>query len=204
MPPNSRNGAARRLLLERRAEFPKEIFRSSCTRIAHDLEVNLRHLLEKGSLPSHEAFLVLLTASIALEFEPLVNFAVSELRSMSVNEQEIQDAREIATLMTLTNSYYIFRNASRKAEYTRSIGLDLNPYFRSLSGTRRYEMLAVAASIANHSAHGIIIHRVAAEERGVTSNQIEDLARLVSIVRAIRTLSFDAKCQDQSQQQSMK
>lgn len=195
MPNGHKNTVAKHSGPERRIELPKTIFQSTCSHIARNLEFNLRNILEHGSLGPEEALLALLTISIAAEFEPLCKFAFTELQSRGVADHEIDQAREIAPLMTLMNTYYIFRNASKKATYTRPHLLDLDPQLQALFGQKRFEMLAAAISIVNQSEHGIICHETAARDRGATSEQIEDLARLVAIVRSIRVLAFDAKCQ---------
>jgi len=78
---------------------------------------------------------------------------------------------------------------SRPIEDYRIAGLRMTSLARPSLGKERFEMLAFAVSVLNGCESCIRSHEEVLRNAGLSADKIHDLARLASVVKALRTLS---------------
>jgi alkyl hydroperoxide reductase subunit D len=158
--------------------------------IAKDLRLNLRRLLEEGSLAKEEAYFATLALAHSVDYTALKNFALTQLREMGVASEQIQEAVESAAMMGMLNTYYRFRHMVGKDEDYRTAGLRMTALARPVMGKERFEMLAFSLSVLNGCESCIRSHEQVLRSAGVSADKLHDLARLAAVVRALKTLSL--------------
>jgi alkyl hydroperoxide reductase subunit D len=159
------------------------------TTIAKDLRLNLSRVLESGALSAEEAHLALLAAASSVESQELEDRAGERLRRLGFPEDQIREARESAALMGMLNTYYRFRHFLGNPDEYRTAGLRMTALARPLLGKERFEILAFTVSVLNGCETCTRAHEKTLREAGVSVEKIHDLARLASVVRALKTLS---------------
>jgi alkyl hydroperoxide reductase subunit D len=170
------------------------LLENQTTTIAKDLRLNLSRVLENGALSAEEAHLALLAAAATVESHELGDRAVDQLRVLGFPEDQIQEARESAALMGMLNTYYRFRHFLGNRDEYRTTGLRMTTLARPLLGKERFEMVAFTVSVLNGCETCTRAHEKTLREAGVAVEKIHDLARLASVVRAVKTLSqFSAR-----------
>ena len=159
------------------------------TPIAKDLRLNLRRLLEEGALSKEEAYLAIVALAHSVEYGLLKNFAVARLTEIGTPADQIQEAVESAAMMAMVNTYYRFRHMLGKEEEYRVAGLRMISLARPAMGKERFELLAFALSVLNGCESCIRLHEQGLRNAGVTTDKVHDLARMASVVRALKLLS---------------
>jgi lipoyl-dependent peroxiredoxin subunit D len=159
------------------------------TPIAKDLRLNLRRILEEGTLSKEEAYLAALSLAHSVEYAALKDFAITQLKEIGVAADHIQEAIECAAMMAMLNTYYRFRHMVGKEEEYRVAGLRMTGLSRPVMGKERFEMLAFTLSVLNGCESCIRSHEQVLRLAGLTGDKIHDLARLASVVRALKVLS---------------
>jgi alkyl hydroperoxide reductase subunit D len=164
------------------------------TTIARDLNLNLQRLTSGGSLEPREAFLALLATARSVGYDELADKAKEQLRALGLAEPEIREAEESAALMGMLNTYYKFRTFIGKAgeeklnDY-RQAGLRMTALAKPVLGKVTFEMLAFAVSVVNGCETCVTSHEAVLRAAGVEAEKIHDLARLASVVKALKALS---------------
>jgi len=158
--------------------------------IGRDLKLNLKRLLEEGSLAPGEALLVLLATATSVGHPGLAAVARAQLPSFDYSPEQIREAAESAALMGMLNVYYRFRHmvGPDRAEDYKQAGLRMTALARPALGKKTFEMLAFAVSVLNGCENCIRAHEETLRKEGATVNQIHDLARIAAITKGIRSL----------------
>jgi lipoyl-dependent peroxiredoxin subunit D len=164
------------------------------TTIARDLNLNLQKIMSGGVLDQKEANLSLLAAARAVGYDELARVARANLEAHGVTEAERLEAEESAAIMGMLNTYYKFRSfitraGETKLEDYRTAGLRMTALGRPVLGRTSFEMLAFTVSVANGCETCVVSHENVLREAGVGAEKIHDLARLASVVKAMKTLS---------------
>ncbi len=164
------------------------------TIIARDLNLNLQKIMAGSVLEPKEASLALLATARAVGYDELAGLARSLLEGHGVTAAEIREAEESAAIMGMLNTYYKFRGfvtkvGDAKEEDYRTAGLRMTALARPALGKVPFEMLAFAVSVVNGCETCVVSHEHVLREAGVAAEKIHDLARLASVVKAMKTLS---------------
>jgi alkyl hydroperoxide reductase subunit D len=168
------------------------LFQNQNAVIARDLKLNLTRLIEDGSLPRDEVYLVLVATATSVEHRRLAEYAAQQLRTLGIEEEKIREARESAALMGMLNTYYRFRHFVGQSEDYRNAGLRMTALARPILGKERFEMLAFAVSVLNGCETCTRAHEKTLKDAGVSPEKIHDLARIASVVKGMRSLSYDS------------
>ncbi len=157
--------------------------------IAKDLRINFRRITEESSLKHDEAFWACLALATATDYSALKVFARQQLVELGVSAEQIQEAEESSAIMAMLNTYYRFRHMIGNSDDYNVAGLRMTSLARPALGKEHFEMLAFALSVLNGCESCIRSHEQVLRNHGIDSGKIHDLARLASVVRALKTLS---------------
>lgn len=150
-----------------------------------DLKLNFKKFFSDSGLNPKDAGLIALSCAEAVNAKPLATFAAAHLQSQGATAEEIQEARDAASIMGLMNCYYRFRHYVEKEAYQAAAGLRMNVMARPVTGKVSFEMMALAVSIINGCEACVKSHEKSLVDHGVSEAQIHDLARLASTVKAV-------------------
>lgn len=165
------------------------LLESRTTTIARDLKLNLKRLLEESNLSPAEALYALLATAASVDHAPLVSHAKEKLSQLGITPEHIQEASECAAIMAMLNTYYRFRHMVQNETDYVTAGLRMTGLARPALGKQQFEMLALAVSVLNGCESCIRSHEKALRDSGVSADKIHDLARMASVVKALKTLS---------------
>jgi alkyl hydroperoxide reductase subunit D len=158
--------------------------------IRRDLLSNFRKVMEDSPLHEDDRLLNLLAIATSLENSALQEFAVQELASRKVSAEFIREAKEMAAIMGMLNTYYKFKGSLTPEvlpDYPRS-GLRVQSKTNPLNGKEKFEMMALSVSVVNACPLCITAHEKALRELGVAAEKIHDLARLAAICKGLTAL----------------
>jgi alkyl hydroperoxide reductase subunit D len=164
------------------------------TTIARDLNLNLQKLMTGGNLEPKEANMALLATARSVGYDELADMARAQLRAHGLQDAEILEAEESAAIMGMLNTYYKFRtfignSSEEKLNDYRQAGLRMTSLAKPVMGKVNFEMLAFAVSVVNGCETCVTSHEHVLREAGVTPEKIHDLARMASVVKALKALS---------------
>jgi alkyl hydroperoxide reductase subunit D len=164
------------------------LLENPATAIARDLKLNLTKFLENGALTKDEAHLALLASATSVEHSRLASYAVEQLQSLGIAEDQIREAQESAAIVGMLNTYYRFRHFVGSPDEYKVAGLRMTALARPVLGKDRFEMLAFAVSVLNGCEMCTRAHEKTLKDAGVPSEKIHDLARLAAVVKGLKTL----------------
>lgn len=172
-------------------KYLNEQFGECTTSIFRDLSLNLKKLLEEGSLDVNERFMNLMAIASTLENQALVQLAKEGLTELQIAPEQIQECAEIAGIMGMNNVYYKFKSylpTEVKDNYTRA-GLRMNSLGKPSTGKQNFEMMSLSVSIVNGCPMCIASHEKALTGLSVSSEKIHDLARLAAVCKGLVSLT---------------
>lgn len=150
-----------------------------------DLKLNFKKFFSEGGLSPRDAGLITLACAEAVNCKPLSIFAEEQLKIAGAGPEEIAEAKDVAAIMGLMNMYYRFRHFVEKEAYQRPAGLRMNVMARPVTGKQSFEQMALAVSVINGCEACVRSHEKSLLDLGTTEDQVHDLARLASIVKAL-------------------
>lgn len=157
--------------------------------IARDLRLNLKRVLEDGSLDEENAVLALLALATSVGDAQRAGYARTRLAELGLSAEQIGEAAESAAIMGMLNVYYRFRHMLGNDDEYRATALRMTALARPVLGKERFEMLAFAVSVLNGCESCIRSHEKALRGSGIGVDQIHDLARLAAVVKGLHALS---------------
>ena len=166
----------------------ENLFADRDSTIARDLKMNLKRLADDSALsPSDYGFILLSLANLRAN-DPMKEAALAIIRENddgSATDEAIREAMESPAIMNMLNAYYKFRrflrDADSKADETYGAAkLRMQSLAQPKLGHERFEMLALAISIANGCEQCVTSHVEALKKLGVSTEKIHDIARLTA------------------------
>ena len=165
-----------------------EIFKENESSIAKDLKLNLKKYLSPTSLNESEIALVAYSLSNILKLDILAQSAKEILVVNHYTEEQIKEAKEIAALMGMLNSYYKFKNfVDNQTDYNVA-GLRMNSMAKPNLSKVEFETLALAHSLLNSCEFCVKAHEHELRKLGLTADKIHDTIRLTSVLKAVSLL----------------
>jgi len=150
-----------------------------------DMKLNFKKFFSDSQLSPKDAGLVSLACAESLNSKKLNDFAATHLKAVGATDEEVQEARDAASVMGVMNMYYRFRHFVGKETYQKSAGLRMNVMARPVTGKASFEMMAFAVSVLNGCEMCVKSHEDSLLKHGVTQDQVHDLARLASIMKGL-------------------
>ncbi len=155
---------------------------------ANDIKRNLDHIFiqDKHSLSKLQLYGISLSVAYLLKNEQLLNNVRVEAK-MFLEEVDATACKVAAIMMSMNNTYYHFiydinDQAIEKHESGLSMETILNP---SVSKTE-LEMYCLAVSILHGCKYCCSVHTNKLKNRGIEQTVIEDIAKIVAILKATR------------------
>ncbi len=170
------------------AEWIETYFGEAQSTIAKDLRLNLSRFVGESSLDEHDRYYALTALAQSTGDQTLKSFAVQALKKAGAPEDQIQEAIECAAMMGMLNTYYKFRGLTTDATLYGAAGLRMTALAKPSLGKVKFEMLAFAVSVLNGCPSCVQSHEKVLLDSGLNHNQIHDLARIASIVKATSIL----------------
>jgi alkyl hydroperoxide reductase subunit D len=137
-----------------------------------------------------ESLPVLLALATATQYQELADFVETQLRSQSVSEEKIREAKESAAIMSMLNFYYKFKHMLHKDDEYRQTGLRMTALANPVWGKQQFEMMAFAISVLNGCETCIQAHEQVLRDSDVSVDKIHDLARLTAVVKGLQILNI--------------
>lgn len=150
-----------------------------------DMKLNFKKFFTDSQLSPKDAGLVTLACAESTNSKKLIEFALSHLKAQGASDEEIQEARDAASIMGVMNMYYRFRHFVGKEAYQKPAGLRMNVMARPVTGKASFEMMAFAVSVINGCEMCVKSHEDSLLKHNVTEDQVHDLARLASIIKGL-------------------
>jgi len=174
----------------------ESLFGARETTISRDLKMNLKKLGSSDSSLSPTDFgLVVLALSDLKHNDQMKEVAFAVLREAGeLNDEMINEGIEVGAIMSMLNGYYKFRRFLRDADPTAdetygAAKLRMQSLSQPKLGHERFELLALAVSIANSCEQCVTSHVEALKKLNVPVEKIHDVARLTaSTLGAIQLL----------------
>jgi alkyl hydroperoxide reductase subunit D len=159
--------------------------------VARDLKLNIRRALESGVLDETESTLAVAATATALGLDAAAQVASKHLAELGSSEEAVREAREVAAILGMLNTYYRFRHMldAQVQEDYRSTGLRMTALANPALGKIRFEMAAFAVSVINGCPTCVTSHERVLREAGVGADKIHDLARIAAILKGIEVLA---------------
>ncbi|MFN7823782.1 MAG: carboxymuconolactone decarboxylase family protein [Pseudobdellovibrionaceae bacterium] len=175
---------------EKVESFLMQEFGDHQTSIFRDLMMNFRKIMEESPLPEMDRFLNLLAIATTLENEGAMELAEHHLKTLDATQEQILEAKEVAAIMGMMNTYYKFRGylAPEAAPNFQRAGLRMQSLMKPQNGKERFEMMAFSVSVVNGCPSCVGSHERALAGLGVESEKIHDLARLASVLKGLTAL----------------
>lgn len=166
-------------------------YSGSASAVYRDLSLNFKKILEDSPLEPQERFLNLLSIAVALENKAMAALAKQQLADLSVPQENVQEAAEVAGIMGMNNVYYKFRSflgaETVEADYARA-GLRMNSLGKPLNGKKDFEMMAFSVSVVNGCPTCIVSHERTLRTHEVSPDKIHDLARMAAVSKGLTSL----------------
>ncbi len=150
-----------------------------------DGKLNFKKFFYDSGLSKKEAGLITLACAESLNSTKLAQFAETHLKAEGVADAEIQEARDAASVMGMSNMFYRFRHFVGKEAYSKPAGMRMNVMGRPVTGKATFEMMALAVSILNGCEMCVKSHEESLLKHEVSEDKIYDLVRLTSITKAL-------------------
>jgi alkyl hydroperoxide reductase subunit D len=174
--------------MENLAQLLTQIFVDNESAIAKDLKLNLKKYLSPTSLNTVEIALIAYSLANVLEIEPLKQLANDTLIANNYSAEQIKEAKEIAALMGMLNSYYKFKNFVNNNTDYNAAGLRMNSMAKPNLSKVEFETLALAHSLLNGCEYCVKAHEQELRKLGLTADKIHDTVRLTSTLKAVSLL----------------
>ncbi|MES2615320.1 MAG: carboxymuconolactone decarboxylase family protein [Bdellovibrionota bacterium] len=165
-----------------------EIFGNNESSIAKDLKLNFKKYLGPTSLGLSEVALIAYSLSNVLKLAPLQQAAQEVLAASEYTPEQIIEAKEIAALMGMLNSYYKFKNFVDNQTDYNAAGLRMNSMAKPSLAKVEFETLALAHSLLNSCEFCVKAHEQELRKLGLTADKIHDTIRLTSVLKAVSLL----------------
>jgi len=153
-----------------------------------DMKLNFRKFFQDSQLNPKEAGVVTLACAEAVNAKSLSAFAAAHLQAQGASAEEIQEAKDAASIMGVMNCFYRFRHYVHKEAYQKPAGLRMNIMARPVNGKVNFEMMAFAVSIINGCEACVKSHEDSLLKHEVSEDKVYDLARLASICKGLEPL----------------
>lgn len=166
----------------------ENLFADRESSIARDLKMNLKRLADDSALSPIDYGFILLSLAVLRGSDHIKETALAIVRENddgSVTDDVLREVVEAPAIMNLLNAYYKFRRFLRDADPTAdetygAAKLRMQSLAQPKLGHERFEMLALAISIANGCEQCVTSHVEALKKLGDSIEKIHDIARLTA------------------------
>ncbi len=154
---------------------------------AKDIRINLKSLLLSETLPVSQvqAYEAALACSFATGNKTL-SLAVEKKVLEVLSKEQIDAAKAAGTIMSMNNVYYRFLHIAKNKDYAAMpAGLRMNVMTAHGTSGIDFEMASFAVSVINGCGGCIDSHEAKLLKDGVTTSQIQYLAKLGAVINAL-------------------
>lgn len=168
--------------------------RSAMPEYARDLRLNLGSVMSASSLEPVMVWGSALTAALVSKNAQVIQ-NIAEDAQAHLDETQMQAVKSAAAMMSMTNVWYKFTDLIQDDEVKK-----IPPKLRMNAMLNHggvdhalFEAWSLSASVVNACGVCVNAHASQLKKLNVDSQQIADIARIASVVKAVSdTLSFDA------------
>jgi alkyl hydroperoxide reductase subunit D len=160
---------------------------------AKDIDLNLSNILSDNStsdLNIKQIYAISLASAYATKNHIIVDYIIEQAADI-LGENEIQAAKESATIMAMNNIYYRFVHLSSDKEYAKMPArLRMNILAKPSVDKTDFELYSLAVSAINGCGMCIDAHRNQLEKHDISKNAIQDTIRIAAVINAVATALF--------------
>jgi lipoyl-dependent peroxiredoxin subunit D len=152
--------------------------------LAKDIQLNLKSVLQSGSLAPAQRWGVAVAAAAAARSPKLARALVAEARR-ELDPAVVEDALAAAALMGMNNVYYRFRHLIEKASYRQKPArLRMTRIARPAGSKLDFELFSLAVSAINGCGACLAAHEQVVIQGGLSEEQVHDAIRIAATVNA--------------------
>ena len=156
--------------------------------IIKDLKTNLEKYVLSENLTDEEIALLMISLSKVFRNNTLNQFALEFADQLNIDNNIIEEAKQIPGINGMLNSYHKFRHYievnDKNASYEYgSVGLKMGILSKPLMNPGTFEIIFISISIINGCEKCVIAHENHATHMGVSRNKIHDAVRIASILK---------------------
>ncbi len=152
---------------------------------ALDLQINLKRIFldENKFLQQEELYSIALSLAYLLKDETLLKTMRAKAKIL-LDSDDIEACKIAALLMTMNNNFYSFKESLQDENLDKmESGLSMAS-LKTPKNQLRFEMACLAISSVNQCDYCIKIHKNKLSKRGVSDEQILEIARIASCLKA--------------------
>ena len=155
---------------------------------AKDIKLNYSKIINENILSQQQLYGIILVSSFATKMEGLINAALNEAKE-NIDTILMDDIYGAFSLMSMNAIYYRFTHLATENNYS-NMPANLRMQFMNKHKMPKtdFEMLCLAVAIIMGCGKCINAHEKVLTENNITTQSIQAIARIASIVNAIANI----------------
>ena len=155
---------------------------------AKDIKLNYSKIINENILDQQQLYGIILVSSLATQMEDLINAALNETKD-KINSIFMDDIYGAYSIMSMNAIYYRFTHLATGNNYS-SMPANLRMQYMSKHKMSKpdFEMLCLAVAIILGCGKCINAHEEVLTENNVSTQNIQTVARIASIINAIANI----------------
>ena len=155
---------------------------------AKDIKLNYSKIINENIFNQQQLYGIILVSSFATKMDDLVKAALNEAKDI-IDETLIDDVYGAFSLMSMNAIYYRFTHLAKENEYSNMpANLRMQYMNKHKMSKTDFEMLCLAVAIIIGCGKCINAHEKVLTENNITTQSIQAIARIASIVNAIANI----------------
>ena len=155
---------------------------------AKDIKLNYSKIINENILNQQQLYGIILVSSLATQMEDLINAALNETKD-KINSLFMDDIYGAYSIMSMNAIYYRFTHLATANNYS-SMPANLRMQYMSKHKMSKpdFEMLCLAVAIILGCGKCINAHEEVLTKSNVSTQNIQTVARIASIINAIANI----------------
>ena len=155
---------------------------------AKDIKLNYSKIINENIFNQQQLYGIILVSSFATKMDDLVKAAFNEAKDI-IDETLIEDVYGAFSLMSMNAIYYRFTHLATENDYSNMpANLRMQYMNKHKMSKPDFEMLCLAVAIIMGCGKCINAHEKVLTENNITTQSIQAIARIASIVNAIANI----------------
>ncbi len=162
----------------------------------HDLYMNLKRQLDGGKVSKEVKLLIGVAVASAAGSTEGVRFLGAAAREAGASAQAVLDAVSVATVCTIFNGYYHFRDLAPNGEFDAfRAPFNANTLAQTTLTVQQTELICIVVSAWNNCHTCVQGHMAKAQSVGISNDQIDEAIKAGTVARALANVaaSLDAE-----------
>ncbi len=155
---------------------------------AKDIKLNYSKIINENILNQQQLYGIIIVSSLATKMEDLIKAALKEVKE-NIDDLYMDDIYGAYAIMSMNAVYYRFTHLATENNYS-SMPANLRMQYMNKHQISKpdFEMLCLAVAIIMGCGKCINAHEKVLTENNVTTQSIQAIARIASIINAIANI----------------